>query len=256
MAFRARSSSTECYQTTHTTRGQRNDRDAEPQSKRRRSVGYHAAVSWPPITVDERPGVWSRTFRTLLTVAAAVVVLIALSLVGGATQDTAPGFHVSDDVALGAAHPQILVVFSDDASQTWIQEITVGLHLASSSASDNAPAWFFEYLDAVRFQNPRHGGQFRAALREKYRDRRLDLIVAIGSNAIDMVTRSRDEIRLDAPVLLVTYGSVVPGATRLPNSSSLVFAYCLGTALPTRQAVFTGTPTVAGGCAERPAPPA
>jgi signal transduction histidine kinase len=147
---------------------------------------------------------------------------------------------------LVVSHPQVLVVFSDDPSQTWIRDLTDGFAQASSGAGATAPAWYFEYLDAVRFQDERHVSDFRAAIRDKYRDRHLDLVIAVASNAIKLMADARDDLWPDVPVLFANYAGPVPLETSaLTNASSLSFEYGVDAALLTMKTVFPDITTVA-----------
>jgi ABC-type uncharacterized transport system substrate-binding protein len=139
-----------------------------------------------------------------------------------------------------ATSPQILVLFSDDPSQSWVHEITEGLSRVGDERSGNAPAWYFEYLDAVRFQNAERDGQFRAAIGDKYRTRRLDLIVAVASNAIAFIAAARDQLWPDVPVLAAEYGAggAALRIASVPNVSTLSFEYGLTPSLATIKRVF------------------
>jgi signal transduction histidine kinase len=151
-------------------------------------------------------------------------------------------------------HPQVLVLFSDDPSQTWIRDLTDGFAQASSGAGLNAPAWYFEYLDAVRFQDDHHVSEFRAAIRDKYRGRHLDLVIAVASNAIKLLTDARDELWPGIPVLFANYVGTVPlDATAMANASSLSFEYGFGAALATARTVFPDITTLAVSSGSSPA---
>src|SRR5262249_13871423 len=144
-----------------------------------------------------------------------------------------------------SANPQVLVIFSDDSSQSWIRQLTDGFYVAGAEGGPNAPAWYFEYLDAVRFQDARQADHFRTAIREKYRDRRLDLVVPGGSSAIAFATGVRDELWPDVPVLFASYaGSVRTDAKTLRNASSLSFESGYGDALETVKGIFPDTTTI------------
>jgi len=143
-------------------------------------------------------------------------------------------------------HPQVLVVFSDDSSQNWIRDLTNGFELASSDAGANAPAWYFEYFDAVRFQEERHARAFRSSIHDKYRDRHLDLVIAVASNAIKLLADARDELWPDVPVLFANYAGAVPlEASAMANASSLTFEYGFDAAIMTAKAVFPDMTTLA-----------
>jgi signal transduction histidine kinase len=140
---------------------------------------------------------------------------------------------------------QILVIFSDDPSQSWVRDLTDGFQAASAQRGDREPVWFFEYLDAVRFQDRGHGSRFLLAISEKYQDRRPDLVVAVASNAIALVAEARDEFWPDAPVLFANYGGTVPrDASGLRDASSVSFEYGFAQALATATTVFPGITSV------------
>jgi len=174
--------------------------------------------------------------------------VIILALAGSTSPlRSAPERAVSAaSIPAAMRHPQVLVIFSDDPSQTWIRDLTDGFQLASSDGGENAPAWYFEYLDAVRFQDEGHTSEFRTSIRDKYRDRHLDLVIAVASNAIKLLADARDELWPDVPVLFANYAGAVPlEASAMANASSLSFEYGFDTALLTAKAVFPNVSTVA-----------
>jgi len=165
------------------------------------------------------------------------IVPLMLTIVVAASGTTAAA---SDREEALAASPQILVVFSDDPSQSWIREMTDGMNVVTDERTGNAPAWYFEYLDALRFQDAEHEREFGAAMRDKYRDRRLDLIVPIAGNAITFVAAAREELWPDAPVLAAEYGGAGTLATiaSQPKTLTLAFEYGLPAVLATVTQVF------------------
>jgi len=146
-----------------------------------------------------------------------------------------------------AASPQILVVFSDDPSQSWIHEMTDAMNEVVDERTGNGPAWYFEYLDALRFQDQEHEREFGAAIRDKYRDRRMDLIVPIASNAITFATTARQELWPDVPVLAAEYGGAgtLGRIAAQPKTTTLAFEYGLPSVLATMKQVFPDTASVA-----------
>src|SRR6185295_6170493 len=97
--------------------------------------------------------------------AATLALWIAVGLTAGSAAPAAAG-----DGARLADAPQILVIFSADPSQSWIRDLTDGFIATEDGPDRVAPAWFFEHLDALRFQEPDRDDQFRDALRAKYRN--------------------------------------------------------------------------------------
>jgi hypothetical protein len=146
-----------------------------------------------------------------------------------------------------ATSPQILVVFSDDPSQSWIHEMTDAMNEVVDEHTGNAPAWYFEYLDALRFQDQEHEREFGAAIRDKYRDRRMDLIVPIASNAIAFAAAAREELWPGVPVLAAEYGGArsLARIASQPRTTTLAFEYGLPSVLATMKQVFPDTTGVA-----------
>ena len=146
-----------------------------------------------------------------------------------------------------ATSPQILVVFSDDPSQSWIHEMTDAMNEVVDEHTGNAPAWYFEYLDALRFQDQEHEREFGAAIRDKYRDRRMDLIVPIASNAIAFAAAAREELWPGVPVLAAEYGGArtLARIASQPKTTTLAFEYGLPSVLATMKQVFPDTTGVA-----------
>jgi len=181
--------------------------------------------------------------RSLAVCVCALVALLASAAALQAAQERTPPDTGEEPAA--AANPQVLVVFSDDSSQSWIRQLTDGFYVAGAEGGANAPAWYFEYLDAVRFQDARQADHFRTALREKYRGRRLDLIVPVSSNAIAFAVSARDELWPDVPVLFASYGGAVGiAASTVRNASSLAFEPGYVEALQTVKAVFPDATTI------------
>jgi signal transduction histidine kinase len=143
--------------------------------------------------------------------------------------------------------PQILVVFSDDPSQSWIHEMTDAMNEVVDERTGNAPAWYFEYLDALRFQDAEHEREFGAAIRDKYRNRQMDLIVPVASNAIAFAATARRELWPEVPVLAAEYGGArtLAQIASQAKTTTLTFEYGLPSVLSTVKQVFPDTTGIA-----------
>jgi hypothetical protein len=120
--------------------------------------------------------------------AVALAVCTAADWAAGNTRP-APGSADGDGLVTSA--PQILVIFSDDPSQSWTRDLTDALIGTEYGLKRLSPAWYFEHLDAVRFQELDRQRHFRDMLLAKYRNRNLDLIVAVASSAIEIDRKQR-----------------------------------------------------------------
>jgi hypothetical protein len=76
--------------------------------------------------------------------------------------------------------------------------------------------YYAEYFDLPRSSEPKYSDSFRDFLRVKYRNQRFDLIVAVQNVAINVLSRYRDELFPNAPVVFLAQDSSVE---RLRNST-------------------------------------
>jgi hypothetical protein len=82
-----------------------------------------------------------RPDRAPAALAAAVVCVLATAAIASARQPRTLPEGGDQDVQSLPSNPQVLVVFSDDSSQSWIRQITDGFYRAAAEAGANAPAW-------------------------------------------------------------------------------------------------------------------
>ena len=87
--------------------------------------------------------------------------------------------------------------------------------------------YYSEFIDSARFPDPSYGVAFSDFLRQKYRDIRFDLVVALQDVAIEFVRRNRGDLFADTPHVFLSNN---PGTTADNNSVGLI-----------HQRNFTGT---------------
>jgi signal transduction histidine kinase len=99
----------------------------------------------------------------------------------------------------------ILLIASDDPAQPYVQEVYEGLRDALAAATPRT-LLFREFFDVVRFgDRPAYAGEFRAWLRQKYRDRHLDALVATQQAALEVIAGGADTSWNQLPLV---YGSL------------------------------------------------
>jgi|SRR5579871_2918328 len=150
----------------------------------------------------------------------------------------------------------ILVVFVDDSSQSWVHDMSDGISRVAFRQGATAPILYYEYLDTVRFEESDRRARQRAILKEKYRDRPLDLVVAIAPSAVAFVNESRDELWPGIPVLLTSYSGPIPQAMAArPKSAGVMFEWGFDRSLVVMKSVVPDMARVAivggGGEVER-----
>jgi signal transduction histidine kinase len=76
---------------------------------------------------------------------------------------------------------------------------------------------YSEALDLSRFQSPTNQENFRRYLQEKYRDKRLGLIVTVGSLALEFMLRERLELSPTAPLVFSVVDEATTAKLKLPS---------------------------------------
>ena len=106
----------------------------------------------------------------------------------------------------------------DQFSVTWARELPKLLGDGLRGGVD----FYAEYFDFVRYARPEYENAYLDLLRLKYgntRGKPVDLVVVIGALAIDFVSRHRNDVFSDTPVV---FYSLSPLASRLANSTGLL----------------------------------
>jgi PAS domain S-box-containing protein len=96
---------------------------------------------------------------------------------------------------------RILLLFSNESLLPAGQILTHSIQSAMNAGTEEHLEFFPEYLDFVRFSEPRHEARMVDFLRGKYESTRFDLIFAIGPEALRFTVKHRAELSLLAPVV-------------------------------------------------------
>src|SRR5262245_57604558 len=75
----------------------------------------------------------------------------------------------------------------------------------AANSNSNSIEYYAEYLESNRFQGESQSIVFRDYLRQKYADRKPDVVVAISSIALNYLLKYRNELFPDAPIVFHTY---------------------------------------------------
>ena len=130
----------------------------------------------------------------------------------------APPTAAADD----SRQRQILLLGVDDMSRRWVQLIVDGFREVALS-QERPPALYFESIDTSRFTDAAYVDGLRDWLRQKYRDRSLDLIVPLAEDAVGFLATQKGEPWPDTPILFIEVGGVGYDLDRdLPNAAGLI----------------------------------
>ena len=79
--------------------------------------------------------------------------------------------------------------------------------------------YYAEYLDLARFPEENYQSAVRDFLRQKYKEQRFDVVIAMHDIALQFASRYRDDVFLGAPII---FSSNTASTRRLPNSTGAI----------------------------------
>jgi len=148
--------------------------------------------------IGPRPGA-RRSFHLANALVALGLGLILFCAPGIA--QSAPGIAQSAPGGAQSTNKTVLFIHSEaaDAPVFVAEEQRIRLELQSSLA--NKVQFFVEYMDHSRVEHPGYADSLAAYLHEKYASKQIDLIVAIGPEALPFTVAYRREFSPRAPVV-------------------------------------------------------
>src|SRR5262245_10143326 len=156
----------------------------------------------------KRAGSPSPPARRRLTTASAVL----LSLTGIAI--------LADRVALaeGDSHNQkkVLVLYTDRRDLPSTGRVDDAHRIALTEGLGSRLDYYSEYVDLIRFEDPKYQSALHEYLRTRFSDVRLDAVIAASTAVLDFVTANRDLFG-DAPIVFAANEKV----PRPPNSTGI-----------------------------------
>src|SRR6516164_4844717 len=98
----------------------------------------------------------------------------------------------------------VLYLDENDPGLPFAQGISAAFRAALNARSAERIAVYAENLDLVRSSGPRYEEILKTYLREKYRDRPIDVITTIGPAALTFMLRARPELWPDVPAIFAS----------------------------------------------------
>jgi hypothetical protein len=111
---------------------------------------------------------------------------------------------------------------AEDLTRPWVQEFTEGVRDAVYQAEPGMTI-YNEFLDAARFDDPAHREELRAWLRQKYRSRRIDLLVVQSWQGIEFLAAERGEPWPGVPVIWGEARALPPEVDGLPETAGVSY---------------------------------
>jgi signal transduction histidine kinase len=110
----------------------------------------------------------------------------------------------------------ILVLDQSEARGPFYYQVFSGLRSVLTADTQSHTTLYSENLDLSRFDGPAYEESLRRHLKEKYRDRRIGVVVAIGAAALELVLRWREELWPGVPVVFALVEEMDFARLRLP----------------------------------------
>ena len=88
----------------------------------------------------------------------------------------------------------VLVLSQWDPGLPWYAAVSSAFNATLRANSPEPVAVYAEAMDLSRFKSPQHQDNFRRYLREKYRDKNIGVIVAVGPLALEFMLSARSEL--------------------------------------------------------------
>ena len=112
----------------------------------------------------------------------------------------------------------VLVIDQSSAGLPFNTALASAIRSTLNAASKRPISFYSENLDANRFFGSRYEDDYARFLLAKYRDRHIDVVVAVGVSALDFVLRHRAEIWPSVPVIFAAIDEATASRLTLPDN--------------------------------------
>jgi signal transduction histidine kinase len=111
----------------------------------------------------------------------------------------------------------ILVVDQSESRGPFYYQIFSGLRSAVNADAGSHVTLYAENLDLSRFNGAAYEESLRQQLKEKYRDRSIGVVVAVGTSTLELVLRWREELWPGVPVVFTLVDEMDFARLKLPS---------------------------------------
>ena len=118
-----------------------------------------------------------------------------------------------------AAQPlsrSVLLLDQSSAGLPFNTALATAVRLTLNAASTVPISFYAEHLDANRFFGPGYEEGILSFFRKKYRDKTIDVVVVVGSAALDFIARRRAELWPNVPVVFAAIDEATIAQEALP----------------------------------------
>lgn len=119
--------------------------------------------------------------------------------------------------AAGMRERSILVLDQAEAAGPFYHQVFSSLRSAVNADTRSHTTLYAENLDLSRFNGAAYEDSLRRQLKEKYRDRPIGVVVAVGAPTLELVLRWREELWPGVPVVFALIDEIEFARLRLPS---------------------------------------
>ena len=128
------------------------------------------------------------------------------------------GLLLPGPVAAEPPRREVLVLDQSSTGLPFSTALAGAIRSTVNAGSKSPTSFYFENLDANRFFGPEYENEVVQFLKAKYRERHIDVVIAVGVSALDFIERRREQLWPSAPVVFAAIDEATMSRRTLPNN--------------------------------------
>jgi signal transduction histidine kinase len=128
------------------------------------------------------------------------------------------GLLLPGRVAAEPPRREVLVLDQSSTGLPFSTALAGAIRSTVNAGSKSPTSFYFENLDANRFFGPEYENEVVQFLKAKYRERHIDVVIAVGVSALDFIERRREQLWPSAPVVFAAIDEATMSRRTLPNN--------------------------------------
>jgi len=123
-------------------------------------------------------------------------------------------------VSAESASQAILIIDETDPDSPFDRQLREQIRTTLDVGNTRGYAIYTEFLDVGHFGEPNYDAVLRAYLNDKYRDKPISVVVALGTEALKFLSRTRSDLWKPLPVIFVAFEDVAATRSLLGSNAT------------------------------------